>query len=94
MHEFLGIILGAAIGSGLAMTRPRRLQAALLFLSALAAGVLTSAINGELQSSVWTIFVTFDSLLATFGCLLGALLAPRLARRRLRRPTLTRSSSA
>jgi hypothetical protein len=84
MHELLGIVLGVAIGSGVATLRPRWLRAAALLPAVLAAGVLTSAINGELGSGLWGVFVAVDTLLAGLGVALGAALAPRLASRRLK----------
>lgn len=80
MHELLGIVLGAAIGGGVAVIRPQRLRAALLLPALLGAGVLTSAINGELDSGFWGIFVAADTLLVALGFVLGLAVAPRLAR--------------
>lgn len=82
MHELLGIVLGAAIGAGVGVIGPRRLRAALLLPALLAAGVLTSAINGELGSGFWGVFVAADTLLVALGFVLGLALAPRLARTR------------
>jgi hypothetical protein len=74
MSEFLGVVLGVAIGIGLSGVRPRRLRAALLVPAVLAAGVVTSAVNGELGTGLWTVFVSFDTLLAGLGVAFG--LAP------------------
>jgi hypothetical protein len=82
MHELLGIVLGVAIGSGLSAIRPRRLRAAALLPALVAAGVLTSAVNGELGSGLAAAFVAVDTLLAALGVALGAVLVPRLAHRR------------
>ena len=82
MHELLGIVLGAAIGGGVAAIGPPRLRAALLLPALLAAGVLTSAINGELGSGFWGVFVAADTLLVALGFVLGLALAPRLVRAR------------
>ena len=82
MYELLGIALGVAIGSGVAALRPGRLRAVALLPALLAAGVLTSAVNGELATGLWGIFVVGDTLLAALGVALGAALAPRLAHRR------------
>jgi hypothetical protein len=82
MHELLGIVLGLAIGSGVAAIKPRRLQAAALLPAVLAAGVLTSAVNGELGSGLWGVFVAVDTLMAALGVALGAALVPRLVSRR------------
>jgi hypothetical protein len=83
MHELLGIVLGLAIGSGVSAIRPRRPRAVALLPALLAAGVLTSAVNGELGSGLWGAFVAADTLLAGLGVALGAALGPRLVYRRL-----------
>jgi hypothetical protein len=82
MHELLGIVLGATLGGGVAMIGPPRLRAALLLPALLAAGVLTSAVNGELGSGFWGVFVAADTLLVALGFALGLGLAPHLARAR------------
>jgi hypothetical protein len=82
MHELLGIVLGVAIGSGVAVLRPRWLRAAALLPAVLAAGVLTSAVNGELGSGLAGVFVAVDTLLAALGVALGVALVPLLVRRR------------
>lgn len=82
MHELLGIVLGAAIGGGVATITPARLRAAVLLPALLAAGLLTSAVNGELGSGLWGVFVAVDTLLVALGFVLGLALAPRLARTR------------
>ena len=48
MSEFLGVILGTAIGLAISRVRSRRLRALLLVPAVLVAGVVTSALNGEL----------------------------------------------
>jgi hypothetical protein len=78
MHELLGIVLGVAIGSALAGIRPRWLRYAALLPAVLLAGVLTSAVNGELGSGLAGVFVAVDTLLAAMGVALGAALASRL----------------
>jgi hypothetical protein len=50
----------------------------------LAAGVLTSAVNGELGSGLWGVFVAVDTLLAALGVALGVALVPRVAHRRVK----------
>jgi hypothetical protein len=82
MHELLGIVLGAAIGGGVAAIGPPRLRAAAVLPALAAAGFLTSAINGELGSGLWGIFVAADTLLVALGFALGLALEPRLARAR------------
>ena len=83
MHELLGIVIGLAIGSGVALLRPRWLRAAVLLPAVLAAGVLTAAINGELGSGLWGVFVAVDTLLAALGVALGVALVPRMVSRRI-----------
>ena len=82
MHELLGIVLGFAIGSGVAALRPRRLQAAVLAPALAAAGVLTSAVNGELGGGLAGVFVAADTLLAVLGFALGLAAVPVVALRR------------
>jgi hypothetical protein len=45
-------------------------------------GVVTSAVNGELGSGLWAVFVSFDTVLVGLGVMLGLALArqrlPRL----------------
>jgi hypothetical protein len=72
MHELLGIVLGVAIGSGLSTIRPQRLQAAALLPALFAAGVFTSAVNGELGRGLAGAFIAVDTLLAALGVALGA----------------------
>ena len=84
MREFLGVVLGVAIGIGLSSVRPRRLRAALLVPGILAAGVVTSSVNGELGTDLWAVFVSFDTLLAGLGVAFGLApartgLVPRIA---------------
>ncbi len=83
MSEFLGVVLGVAIGVGLSGVRSRRLRAALLVPAVLAAGVVTSAVNGELGTGLWAVFVSFDILLAGLGVSLGLALARLRAAPRL-----------
>ena len=82
MHELLGIVLGAALGCGVAVIRPAGLRAVVLVPALAAAALLTSAINGELASAFWGIFVAADMLLVALGFVLGLAIAPRLARAR------------
>lgn len=83
MHELLGIVLGLAIGSGVSTIRPRRLRAAALVPAVVAAGMLTSAVNGELGSGLAGVFIAADTLLAALGVALGTTLARRIAYRHL-----------
>ena len=82
MSEFLGVILGTVIGLAISRVRSRRLRAFLLVPAVLLAGVVTSAVNGELGTGLWAVFVSFDTVLAGLGVMLG------LALRRLS-PTRT-----
>ena len=81
MSEFLGVILGTAIGLAISRVRSRRLRALLLVPAVLLAGVVTSAVNGELGTGLWAVFVSFDTVLAGLGVMLGlALTRLRLSR--------------
>ena len=83
MYELLGVVLGLAVGSAVSTIRPGRLRAVALLPAVLAAGVLTSAANGELGTGLWGVFVAADTLLAGLGVALGAALAPQLLYRRV-----------
>jgi hypothetical protein len=83
MSELLGVILGTAIGLAVSRVRSRRLRALLVVPGVLAAGVATSAVNGELGTGLWAVFVSFDTVLAALGLTLGAAVA-RLRPMRLR----------
>ena len=85
MSELLGVMLGTAIGLAISRVRSRRLRAFLVVPAVLAAGVATSAVNGELGTGLWAVFVSFDAVLAALGVMLG------LALTRLRLPRALRS---
>ena len=85
MSEFLGVIVGTAMGLAVSRVRSRRLRALLLVPAVLLAGVVTSAVNGELGSGLWAVFVSFDTVLVGLGVMLG------LALTRLRLPRLRAS---
>jgi hypothetical protein len=88
MSELLGAILGTAIGLSISRVRSRRLRALLLVPAVLLSGVVTSAVNGELGTGLWAVFVSFDTVLAALGVLLGVALSRlRVARAR---PSLQR----
>jgi hypothetical protein len=72
MHELLGIVLGVAIGSRVSIIWSQQLQAAALLPALFAAGVFTSAVNGELGSGLAGAFIAVDTLLAALGVALGA----------------------
>lgn len=86
MSEFLGVILGTAIGLALSRVRPRRLRAALLAPAVLLVGVVTSAVNGELGTGLWALFVSFDIVLAGLGVMFGFALTRLRLPRALRAP--------
>ena len=92
MHELLGIVLGAAIGGGVAAIRPQRLRPPLLLPALLPRpACCTSAINGELESGFWGVFVAADTLLVALGFVLGLALSrarPRAPLRGLDEPGL------
>lgn len=71
MSEFLGVVLGVAIGGGLSRLRSWRTRVALVVPAVPLAGVGTSAVNGELGSGLWALFVSFDTLLAGLGIAVG-----------------------
>ena len=71
MSEFLGVVLGLAIGVGMSRVRSRRLRALLVVPAVLATAVVASAVNGELANGLWPVFVSFDALLAGISVALG-----------------------
>ena len=85
MSELLGLVLGTAIGLAVSQVPSRRLRASLLVPAVVLAGVVTSAVNGELGSGLWAVFVSFDTVLAGLGVMLG------LALTRLRLPRAVRA---
>lgn len=75
MSEFVGVVLGVALGGGLMGVQSWRLRAALLVVALPVAGGIASAVNGELASGLWPLFVSFDTLLVGLGVALGLALA-------------------
>lgn len=68
MKELLPIALGGLVGAGVTHARVAGRAKLLLFvIGCLGAGALASWINGELVSSVWALFVSFDALQAWLG---------------------------
>ena len=68
MKELLPIALGVLVGAGVTHAGMAGRAKLLLFVAGcLAAGALASWINGELASSVWALFVSFDALQAWLG---------------------------
>jgi hypothetical protein len=92
MHELLGIVLGLALGTGVAAIRPRRLRAAALLPALAASGVLASAVNGELGGDLAGLFVAVDTLFAALGVAVGTALY-RLAGSNARRSSVAPASS-
>ncbi len=84
MSEFLGVVLGVVIGVGFSGVRSRRRRVALFVPAVLAAGIATSAVNGELSTALWAAFVSFDTVLAGLGVALGLALARLRAAPRVR----------
>ena len=68
MGEALPVLLGFAAGLSTAGMARHRFR----FAVCLAAGVLASAANGELNSSLWPLFVTGDFALVLLGAGVGA----------------------
>jgi hypothetical protein len=71
MSELIGVVLGGALGAGVSGVRRRRLRAALLVPAVPLAAVTASAVNGELGTGLWALFVSFDALLAGLGAAVG-----------------------
>ena len=68
MKELLPIALGVLVGAGVTHAGPAGRAKLLCFVAGcLAAGALASWINGELASSVWALFASFDALQAWLG---------------------------
>lgn len=66
MGEFLPFLLGCVVGAVLTRV-PAKARAIALVPTCIGAGVLASGINGELESGIWPVFVSFDSLLVWLG---------------------------
>jgi hypothetical protein len=71
MREILPVLLGCSLGGLGGIRLPQRLRAVLIPLSCVGAGAAASAINGELSSDLWAVFVSVDSLLVWMGAALG-----------------------
>ncbi len=68
MKELLPIALGGLVGAGVTHARVAAPARLVLFVAGcLAAGALASWINGELASSLWALFASFDALQAWLG---------------------------
>jgi hypothetical protein len=85
VKELLPVTLGVIVAGGAAAVRSLRRRALLLPVGAILAGACASAINGELASERWMLFVTFDSLLVWLSAFVTCGLVQALRRRR-RRP--------
>ena len=84
MKELLPFAFGLVAGCSLAAVERRRLRSALTIAVALVGGACASAINGELGTSLWPLFVSLDAILvyvglATSAVLLAAHVPGRLA---------------
>lgn len=80
MKELLPFCAGLAVGGGLAFARPMVRWVAFPSLC-VPLGALMSWVNGELSSSLWPVFVSYDALLVWAGAMLT--LAAIAARRRI-----------
>lgn len=78
MHEFLPITVGIVIGWLIAFLPRFAWRSSALPILCIPAGALVSAVNGELTSIVWPLFVSFDAILVWAGATL-ALVASRWA---------------
>lgn len=67
MGELLPLLCGLALGGVAGKWLQGRRRAVFLVVSSVIAGVLASAVNGELASGWWAAFVSFDSLLVWAG---------------------------
>jgi len=68
MKELLPIALGVLVGAGVTHAGVAGRAKLLSFVAGcIGAGALASWINGELTSSVWALFVSFDALQAWIG---------------------------
>jgi hypothetical protein len=81
VKELIPLCAGLTVGASLALVGSPRLRAVLLPVLALVVGVLTSAINGELATEGWAVFVSFDALVVWLGAATGFALV-RLRRTR------------
>ena len=67
MREVIPLFAGLLVGGGLALVRSQRLRAVLLPVLCVVVGGAASAVNGELQSEWWALFVSFDAVLVWLG---------------------------
>jgi len=86
MNELLGVVLGTAIGLAVSRVPLRGLLPLLLVPAVLLAGVVTSAVNSELGLGLWPVFVSFDTVLAGLGVMLGLALTRLPVPRAVRAP--------
>jgi hypothetical protein len=66
MGEILPFVLGCAF-AGTIMALPRRVRPVLVPIGCVIGGAIASAVNGELSSGLWAVFVSFDALLVWIG---------------------------
>jgi LPXTG-motif cell wall-anchored protein len=69
MGEILPVVLGCSLVSLMAL--PRKWRTVLFPIGCVVLGAVASAVNGELSSSVWPIFVSADALLVWMGAALA-----------------------
>jgi hypothetical protein len=74
MRELLPIAIGIVVAAAAVHVTGRRARLPLLAVGCVVAGALASWVNGELSSSIWDLFVSFDALQAWLGaaCYLAA----------------------
>jgi hypothetical protein len=70
MREILPVMLGCALGSTIRL--PRKLRAVFIPIGCVGGGAIASAVNGELTSDLWAVFMSVDSLLVWMGAVASA----------------------
>lgn len=86
MKELLPIALGVLVGAGVTRAGVTGRSRLLFFVAGcLCAGALASWVNGELASSVWALFVSFDAVQAWLGAAVYVAALRVYARRSLTR---------
>lgn len=70
MQELLPFGGGLAIGFALSLVTMHRLKWVIFPVACLVVGVLMSWLNGELTSTLWPLFVSFDAFLVWAGATL------------------------
>jgi hypothetical protein len=80
MGEFLPLLLGCAVGVAFTGRSSRTVRFAPV--ACVVAGALASALNGELNETLWALFVSFDAALVWLGAAVTAALFWSLRRHR------------